>query len=130
MENIIIDTYAWVEYFNGSKKGERLRGFFKKEEASLYTVECCLAEIKTWCLREEKDFEQIYQAIKANSIVIPVFTNDWLDAAEERFKIKNSGGNFGLIDALQVAKQKRLKAKIITGDKHFKTLKNIIFIGD
>ena len=44
---------------------------------------------------------------------------------ELRKKIKN----FGLIDSILVAKQQELNCKIITGDSHFKNLKNVVFIG-
>ncbi len=41
----IIDSYAWVEYFRGSPKGEILRALFLEEENTFATIECCLGEI-------------------------------------------------------------------------------------
>lgn len=29
---IIFDTYAWIEYFEGSKKGEIVKKYFEREE--------------------------------------------------------------------------------------------------
>lgn len=42
----LLDTYAWVEYFIGSKKGEFVRGMVEDENSVIYTPECCLAELK------------------------------------------------------------------------------------
>ena len=37
--------------------------------------------------------------------------------------------NFGLIDALLVAKQKEIKCRIVSGDLHFKNLKQVVYMG-
>jgi hypothetical protein len=35
-----------------------------------------------------------------------------------------------LVDALIVVVQQNRHAKVISGDRHFKTLKNVVYIGD
>ncbi|MCD6456175.1 MAG: hypothetical protein J7K81_05235 [Methanophagales archaeon] len=42
----IVDTYAWIEYFIGSKKGEKAAVIIDDQNEPLITVECCLAEIR------------------------------------------------------------------------------------
>jgi len=126
---LIIDSYAWVEYFNGSEKGDVLRKLFLKEDNSFFTVECCLAEIKGWALRENQDFDKILRVIRANSEILEMSEQDWIDAAVERFEQRKKQKDFGMFDAAILAKQKEKRCKVISGDKHFKGLKGVVFLG-
>ena len=125
----IIDSYAWIEYFNGSKKGEILKKLFLEEKNKFYTVACCLAEIKGWAIKNKQDFERFYLIIKSNSDIIDLNENDWIIAGEERAKQREKQKDFGLIDSTILIKQIEIKCKVITGDLHFKELKDIIFLG-
>jgi hypothetical protein len=124
----VIDSYAWVEYFNGSKKGEVLKKLFLEEKNRFFTVSCCLAEIKSWAIKNNQNFDNILNIIKANSEILNLNENDWILAGEERTEQRIKQKDFGLIDSTILIKQKELTCKIITGDLHFKNLKNIIFL--
>ena len=125
----IIDSYAWVEYFLGSEKGEILRRLFSDERNEFLTVECCLAEIKGWALREELDFDRLLRIIKSNSGIEPISEYNWISAAQERFEQKKTQRDFGLIDSVILVKKKELKCKLVSGDKHFKGMKGVVFLG-
>lgn len=124
----IIDSYAWVEYFMGSQKGEVLKKLFLDEKNRFYTVECCLAEIRGWALKNNQDFNQLFKIIRANSAVLPLTEYNWIDAGKERFEQRKTQKDFGLIDTVILIKQKELNCKIITGDKHFKNIGDVIFL--
>lgn len=124
----IIDSYAWVEYFLGSERGEVLKKLFSDEKNQFFTIECCLAEIKGWSLRNSRDFDELFKIIRANSRIIPVTEHDWIDAAEIKFKQREKHKDFGLIDAVLLTKQSEFNCKIVSGDKHFKELKNVVFL--
>ncbi|MBI2044707.1 PIN domain-containing protein [Candidatus Pacearchaeota archaeon] len=124
----IIDSYAWVEYFIGSEKGKVLRKLFLDKNNNFFTVECCLAEIKGWALRNSKDFSKFFEIIKRNSKKLLITEEDWISSAEERFKQRKTQKDFGLIDSIILSKQKELNCKIITGDKHFKEMRDVVFI--
>ncbi|HLD58315.1 MAG TPA: PIN domain-containing protein [archaeon] len=115
----IIDSYAWIEYFKASAIGEKAKKIIEKKENELFTLDVCLAEIKFWALGEKTDFSKIQFIIKSDSAVVETFSNDWLEAAEIKFEKRKKHKNFGLVDALLLAKQKQLNATILTGDKHF-----------
>lgn len=127
----IIDTYAWVEYLVGSRKGERVKKILHGKDRTI-TPECCLAELKGWCLREGKDFDKAYAVVRMDTEIEPVHTDDWLEAAEIRHEMRKKKGiaDFGLVDSIIVAKQRRNKGRIISGDRHFKDLKDIEYVGD
>ena len=125
----IIDSYAWIEYFNGSKKGEILKKLFLEEKNKFFTVECCLAEIKGWAIKNKQDFDNLIIVIKTNSDILTINEECWILAGEERAKPRERQKDFGLIDSMILIKQKELNCKVITGDLHFKELKDIIFLG-
>lgn len=124
----IIDSYTWVEYFIGSGKGEILKKLFLDEKNQFLTVECCLAEIKGWAIKNNQNFDKLYNIIHANSGIVKVMEYNWIDAAVERFEQRKTRKNFGLIDAVILTKQKELNCMIISGDKHFKGMKGVVFL--
>lgn len=124
----IVDSFAWIEYFNGTLRGAKARKIIEKKENELFTLDVCLAEIKFWALQEKKDFREIQKTLRANSAVVESGSNEWLDAAEIKSIERKKHKGFGLIDALLIVKQKQLDAIIITGDKHFKENKNVEMI--
>ncbi len=124
----LIDTYAWVEYFIGSKKGEKVKKIIEDENNVIFTPECCLAEIKGWAIRESMDFEELYSIIRKVSDIQCILTQDWLEAATIRSELRKTKEDFGMIDALIIAQQKRIGCKVVSGDPHFEHLKDVIFI--
>ena len=125
----IIDTYAWVEYFINSKQGLKLKRLFEDKHNKFITMECCLSELKCYCLKNEYNFNEALNIIKTNSTILPIMLDIWLSAADIRYVLRKNILHFGLIDAILVAKQKELNCKVISGDPHFKTLKNVVFMG-
>lgn len=125
----IIDTYTWVEYFIGSKQGAKLQELFDNLRNKFITMECSLSELRGYCLKNNFNFEQMYSVVEKNSLVLPVLREHWINAAKIKHEIRKKIERFGLIDSILVAKQKELDCKIVTGDHHFKNLKNIVFVG-
>lgn len=124
----LVDSWAWVEYFTGSDAGLILKRLLDKKRHKFITMECTVSELKSYCLRNGRDFSQMYTVLKRNSVILPVLTSHWLKAAEIRHETRKKIGDFGLIDAILVAKQNELKCKVISGDLHFKNLKNAVYI--
>ena len=124
----IIDTYAWIEYFKGSRQGFVLKKLLEDSKNKFITIECCLSELKGFCLKQDINFNKFYNIIKRNSIILPVMRDLWIKAAKVRFELRKKIKNFGLIDSILVAKQQEFKCKIVSGDPHFKNLKSIIYL--
>jgi predicted nucleic acid-binding protein len=124
----LIDTYAWIEYFIGSKKGEQVKQIIEDKKNIILTSESCLAEIKGWALRENIDFDKLYAIVRRISSIQCILTQDWLEAALIRNEMRKKKKGFGMMDALIVAQQKRMACKVVSGDPHFENLKDAIFI--
>jgi predicted nucleic acid-binding protein len=124
---MIIDAYAWIEYFFGSEKGKKVRDVMEKNEC--YTLESNLAEIYEWSKKNEEDFLFLQKIIIVKSRILSINRKDWLRGVEIKLEKRKKQKDFGLIDGLMLAKQEELKCGLITGDKHFKSIKNIIYLG-
>lgn len=124
----IIDTYIWVEYLSGSECGRKLSSLFEKEGYEFITPFCVLSELKTWAIKEKFDYEKILAVVRANSHLEPVEFEEWLDAADIKSEMRKSRPDFGLVDSLLVAKQRRYGCGIVSGDEHLRGLKGVIFI--
>ncbi len=125
----LIDTHAWVEYVIGSTSAVVMKRLFENPKNKFITSECSLAEIRSYCLINKRNFEEVYKIVKRNSITLPVLHYHWIEAAKIRFEIRKRVKDFGLIDSILVVKQNELKATIISGDSHFKGQKNVMYIG-
>src|SRR3989339_876750 len=108
----IIDSYAWIEYFLGSFKGEVLKKLFLDPKNKFFTLECCLAEINGWAIKNNNDFSNLLLIIKANSEILNLKEIDWILAGEERAKQRQNQKDFGLIDSVILVKQKEFDYKI------------------
>jgi len=123
---VVLDAYAWIEYFFGSKSGYKVNKIIEKEKC--YTLESNISEVYAWALREKEPFAPVLKIIKENSEIIPVTLKDWIRATELREKVREKKKGFGIIDSLLLVFQEKTKEKIVSGDSHFKGMKNVLFL--
>jgi predicted nucleic acid-binding protein len=125
----IIDSWAWVEYFIGSKSGLNMKNLLNNKNNKFITLECTVSELKSYCLRTGYDFGIVRSILKKNSIILPVLASHWLEAAEIKHEMRKKSKDFGLIDAILAAKQKEINCNIVSGDPHFMEFKKVAYIG-
>jgi len=122
---LLLDTFAWVEFFNGSKKGEKVKEILKKE--ACFTSAICLAELSEWIEREKLDRKKIMKSVKSLSSIIGLDIQTMEFAGILKVKKRKTMKGFGLIDAIILAVAKQYNLKIVTGDQHFKG-ENVILL--
>jgi predicted nucleic acid-binding protein len=132
----VIDTYAWIEIFIGSKSGEKAKEILQKTEET-YTPDIVLAEIARKYLREGMKEQTILErltTIEETSNIIPIDKSIAIESAKcyvelmekaKRIKLKLPS----LFDAIILATSRTLNAKLITGDEHFKDVHETLWIG-
>ena len=126
--NYLIDSSAWIDYFIGSDRGLKLNTLLFTETDTFFTIEPCLAEIHAWSIKHHLDFSVFLSIIRANSELLSLSEQNWIDAGKERYEQRKKQKDFGLIDATLVVKQKEINCKIVSSDVHFRQLKNTVFI--
>ena len=82
----------------------------------------------TYALRTNANFDMLLSIIQSNSEPVSINIHNWLKAAEVKIRWRKKRQGFGLMDALLLAKAEELDAKLITGDPHFKGMRNVKFL--
>ena len=124
---MMLDSFAWMEYFMGTPEGEKVQKLVD-DDLQLYTSPIVVAEIYSKSLRtdgkvqERKDFIIKRCAVVAFDIKIAVEAAKI--HAENRVKISD----FGLADAIILASARSRKIKVLTGDPHFKNFKDAVIL--
>jgi len=123
----LIDSWAWIEYLDGTKNGLKVKEILT-EENEVFTLILSLAEIISRAKRKGKDIEGVENAILVNSKIINVNVEMSKQAGLLHAEMRKTVKDFGLIDAFILKAARELKAKIITGDEHFRNAKEAILI--
>ncbi len=132
---IVIDSYAWIELFLGRAKGHRVKEILETAD-EVYTPDTVLAEIARKYLREGVEesivkarLEQITAASKITYLDAKTAMESAKCYIELQEKARQSDLNTpSLFDAIILATGRVLKSKILTGDEHFKSLPETVWI--
>jgi len=125
----VIDSYAWLAYFMGTKEGENAKTIIDSSEEKI-TPTICLAEVygKTLKVEGEETAEKQRIFIKEKSALAPLDELIALEAARTSNKMKKEIEGWGLADSIVYATGVVKKAEVVTGDEHFKKLEGVLFI--
>ncbi|MEM3028230.1 MAG: type II toxin-antitoxin system VapC family toxin [Candidatus Bathyarchaeia archaeon] len=125
----VIDSYAWMEYFMGTKAGEKVKPIIEGIEEK-YTPTICLAEVyaKTLKVENKELAEKQKKFIKERSALVPLDEEVAVKSAEIDVVMKKKIKGWGLADSIVYATGVIKNAKIITGDLHFKDLPKVEII--
>ena len=128
MTKFVVDSWAWIEYLDGSTPGIKVRDIVLDERNQLYTSIISVAEIISKEKRKRKDPEIAWQAITNLSKILQI---DELDSKRVGFlhaEIKSSNKNFGLADSFALFAARELGAKVLTGDPDFKGVPEAVLL--
>ncbi len=132
---VVYDTYAWVEYFRGTKRGLLVRQLLREGG---YTPSIVLAEIARKYIREGVSLDEVMKRllfIEAKTSIVSIDVELAIKSARiflELYKIarKYKLRTPSLADAIVYATAQILGDKLVTGDRLFKNLPDVIYIGD
>jgi predicted nucleic acid-binding protein len=127
MSKYVVDAYAWIEYLDGSEAGQKLRALLEKTD-EMYTCAVTLAEVISKVSRMNKDVQVAYDVLLSNSQVVDVDEALSLQAGLLHFEMRKTEKDFGLADSYVLATARKLKAKVLTGDKHFRSIKEAVLL--
>ena len=132
---VVVDSYGWIEIFIGSEKGHYVREVIAKAH-EVYTPDIVLAEIARKYLREGMDVSLIAERlsmINKISVIVPVDVKIAIETAKSYLELKeiakkNALRDPSLFDAIILATARMIGAKVVTGDEHFKSLSETIWV--
>jgi predicted nucleic acid-binding protein len=116
------DSWAWVEYFRGSRPGEAVKEILDSKDV-LFTPSVCLAEIRAKYLREGHDPMDRLAFIKSRTSIITVDAS----VAEGAADLKIAHG-LHMLDAIVLSCALSCGSELVTGDKHFRSLAGVVML--
>jgi len=117
---VVLDSFAWIEYFNGTSAGEKVRNFL--ENGLVLTPAIVVAELAEKYRRLNREFGSKFDFVKARSSIVPLEEELARVAGETNFERKRRVKGWGMADSIILATARRSGSKVVTGDPHFKDL--------
>ena len=127
MRKYVIDAYAWIEYLDGSEAGRQVSALLEKADET-HTCAMTIAEVISKVARKGKNVQVAYDVLLSNSRIVDVDEELSLQAGMLHFEMRKTLKDFGLADAYVLATARKLKSKVLTGDAHFKSVKEAVLI--
>lgn len=128
-EKIIVDSYAWIEYFRGSKEGEKAKEFIEGNYI-LLTPTVVIAELSDKYRREGKseDWEVRRHFIRLKSDIIELEYKTADRAGKIKQELLEKHQNVGLADAIILTHSEVEEGRVLTGDEHLRQRERVIDI--
>ncbi len=122
---VLVDSWAWIEYFKGTPSGGKARSYIEGEEKVIVSA-INVAEVRLFLLRHKRaEEERLIRFLLSTSFPIPISTEIALQAALTKHEKR-----FGMADAIVLETAKLHDAKIVTGDDDFKGEDAAVYIGE
>lgn len=121
---VLIDSWAWIEYWKGGKLAEDAALYIDGEEESIVST-INLAEVYLWVARSYDDSmaEEKVATMEKRCHVVPVERDVAVEAARIKRKEK-----LGLADSLVLATARQAGGRVVTGDSDLKGFKDVVFL--
>lgn len=122
----VIDSSVWIEYVSGSEKAIKIIDIIEHEFIATSII--AIAEIADKFERDGKSFLPVLTFLQSRSTILPLGIQLCLEAARIKQKIRNHHSKFGLVDAIHLATALEEEAVLVTADKDFAGIENVIII--
>ena len=127
MSKYVIDAYAWIEYLDGSEEGHKVSALLEKDDET-YTCAMTIAEVVSKVARMGKNVKVAYDILLSNSQIVNVDEELSLQAGLLHSEMRKTIKDFGLADAYVLSTARKLKSKVLTGDPHFRNVKEAVLL--
>jgi len=124
----VVDTFCWIDYLEGNEAGEKVRKYIEDSSNEIIITLLNIAEISSVVARRNLDVNKVLNLVCSNSKLFSFNSEIAKQAGIFHAKMRKKAKDFGLIDAFILLTARKLKAKILTGDEHFRAFKEAILI--
>ena len=124
--NVLIDSFGWIEYFGEGKLANKYEKYIEKvNRENYYTPTIVLYEVYKKIKKEKSEEKALesYAYIIAYTSIVYLTEDIAINAAELSLQ-----HGLSMADAIIKATANKYKAKIITGDEHFRNFENVEII--
>jgi predicted nucleic acid-binding protein len=117
---VVLDSFAWIEYFNGTSAGKTVHDLLGSGRVA--TPAIVIAELSEKYKRLNREFASKYDFLRARTSIVPIEEELARAAGEINFERKKTVRGWGMADSLILATARRSGSRIVTDDLHFKDL--------
>jgi|SRR3989344_3060444 len=128
MSKIVLDTSAWIEYFNGTEKGARVKERIAEEGVGVLITGMIVAELSVKFPKDSKPIDEMVFALKNMANVVSFDFELGKESAKIYMRQRRLKPKFGLMDARVVAAARLNGGKVITCDNDFSNINEAIVI--
>ncbi|MBI2672430.1 PIN domain-containing protein [Candidatus Woesearchaeota archaeon] len=128
MSNFVIDAYAWIEYFNGTKLGIKVKEILEDQNNLIYTNIITISELVSSYKRNSLSFEKEKNILLSTSAIYEINLDFAEEAGRLHAELKKERKNISMADIFVLLTARKLNAKVVTGDEDFKGLKEVVMI--
>ena len=125
-ELLVLDSFAWVEYFLGSIRGEKVKDFIESKKCVTPTI--VIAELSAKYSNDKTDFTDKLKFIKFNTKVMTLTDEIAELAGKIKIQQRKTKKYFGFADSIIYATALSCNARVISGDPHFEDIKEAIMV--
>lgn len=122
----VVDSSAWIEYFDGSEKGKKLKLIIETQRLSTSSI--AIAEIVDVSIRRRRTHAAEIQFIENRSTMLLPGPGLCMLAGQLKSEHRKKHPKFGLIDAIHLATAIQQKATLLTTDTDFAGMKNTLVV--
>jgi len=126
----VMDAFAWLEYFEGSASGEKVRKLIEDPDNLIITNIVTLAELSSVFSRRGRgaDFSEVRAIICSASKVFRIDEEFAQEAGILHALKRKTYPNIGLVDSMVMLTALQEQARIVTGDRHFSKEPGVVMI--
>ncbi len=122
MPRLVVDSWAWVEYLDGSAKGKATDDAMQRA-TELWTSVASVAEVVSKFRTRGMDDRKAVEAITTLSKIGVPDIRDAQDAGMIHAEVKAKIPNFSFADSFVLQLARKVGGKVLTGDPDFRGIK-------
>ncbi|MDE1865020.1 MAG: PIN domain-containing protein [Candidatus Micrarchaeota archaeon] len=123
---MILDTSAWVEFFEGTTKGEKVKDILEKDKC--FTSMVSLAEITNWSLKYGRETAYFIDTMTKLSTILNIDKEIAVLAGRLNFERKKLNKKWGMLDSLIAATSIAYNLRLLAKDPDYDDLPNVVIL--
>lgn len=130
MVTMLLDTWAWMEFFHEAKFSHRVARVLD-EAPTIYTCPTVVAEVFVNAARrsDEAMARRLAKRVVEEAVLLPHDEAEALAAGPIYVTQRRKSKDFPMSDAFVLAAARGHGTRVLTGDPHFKGLPDVEFLG-
>jgi PIN domain nuclease of toxin-antitoxin system len=128
MTRLVLDSFAWIEEITGTPLGSIVRQLIEDQHNETFTSTVTVPEVVSHAQRRGVNGRKTAEAIEVGSIVVPMDFTLAVSTGLIHAERKKRSPDFSYGDAAVTALARLMRARIVTGDAHFKDEPDVFFL--